>query len=64
MLKQKGKAMLSIFANTLFASTRQTHWDAPDHFKTTRGPRSNIALEREAAERRLHLNAMRNVGMW
>lgn len=38
------------------------HWDAPDYFHVRRGPRSNIDLEKEAAQRRLR--SMRNVGMW
>ena len=54
--------MLTIFADYFMTSTRQKQWDAPGHFKIPRGPRSNIDLEREAAEQRHR--AMRNVGMW
>lgn len=54
--------MLSVFADALLTSTRQKRWDAPDHFKTPRGPRSNADIEKEIAERRLI--AMRSVGMW
>ncbi len=54
--------MLSILADSLLSATRNERWDAPDYFKHHRGPRSNIEIEREAAQRRHR--AMRGVGMW
>ena len=41
---------------------RLKYWDAPDHFKVQRGPRSNVEIERELAEERHR--ALRYVGMW
>ncbi len=54
--------MLTIFADALLRSSGQKRWDAPDYYKSPRGPRSNIEVEREAAERRHR--ALRGVGMW
>lgn len=54
--------MFSVFKNRNDALPRQTHWDAPAHFIVRRGPRTNIELEREAAERRHR--ALRYIGMW
>lgn len=54
--------MLTILADSIMTSLRKKRWDAPEHFKHQRGPRSSIDLEREAAEQRYR--AMRNVGMW
>jgi hypothetical protein len=62
MMKTKGKAMLSIFADVLLRASGQKRWDAPDYFKGHRGPRGNIEIEREAAERRHR--ALRGIGMW
>lgn len=53
--------MLSIFADAMFLSTGQKRWDAPDHFKGHRGPRSSLDRELEAAQRRRR--AMRGAGM-
>ena len=54
--------MLTILTDAFSRDKGQRRWDAPDYFKAQRGPRSNIALEREAAERRHR--ALRHVGMW
>jgi hypothetical protein len=54
--------MLSIFADVLLRSSGQKRWDAPDHFRGHRGPRGNIEIEREAAERRNR--SLRGIGMW
>lgn len=54
--------MLTILSDAFLSSLRVKHWDAPDHFKVRRGPRSNIEIEREAAQRRHR--AMRDAGMW
>lgn len=54
--------MLTILSDTFLSSLRMKHWDAPERYKVRRGPRSNLEIEREAAERRHH--AMRDVGMW
>lgn len=54
--------MFSAFLEASMHPNRPDRWDAPEHFKTRRSPMSNIAQEREIAERRHR--AMRNAGMW
>jgi hypothetical protein len=62
MISLKGKAMLSSIAHAILPANRKDHWDAPDFFKQTRGPRNTNDLALEA--RRRHQSAMRGVGMW
>ncbi|MDB4112361.1 hypothetical protein N9571_07435 [Yoonia sp.] len=54
--------MLSSIAHAILPANRKDHWDAPDFFKQTRGPRNTNDLALEA--RRRHQSAMRGVGMW
>ena len=54
--------MLSFLSTQSTTDARPKYWDAPDHFKVQRGPRSNAELERELAEQRHR--ALRYVGMW
>lgn len=54
--------MLSLLADMLLRSSGQKRWNAPDYFHAPRGPRSNLDIERETAERRHKAN--RYVGMW
>ena len=54
--------MLTVIADALLTDMQKPRWDAPDHFRQASGPRSNIEIERETAQRRHR--ALRNVGMW
>ena len=54
--------MLSAIADALLSATRSDRWDAPDYYKQSRRYRSNLEIEREAAEGRYR--AMRDAGMW
>ena len=54
--------MLTIFSDAFVSAARMKHWDAPEHYKVQRGPKSNVEMERELSERRHR--AMRDVGRW
>jgi hypothetical protein len=54
--------MLSVIADALLSVTRPDRWDAPARYRHPRGPRSNVEIEREIAQRRHRL--MRDAGMW
>jgi len=53
--------MFGIFAKSFGTATRST-WDAPQHWKEPRYPRSGWDREREIAEARRR--AMKTIGMW